>query len=292
VRKKRKRRKKSENRKKSKKTAKQSTPVAKYAADVVRDDLTLPDHGFVLPGQVVIKTWLLKNSGSQDWPEGVKIKYCGRPFNPLINGVEFDVQPLKAGEQGEVKVMVQAPPSSGVYRSRWRLFLPNSDTRYGPPLKCHVQVVEDNSEQPSSPVKQEKPKQQKLEQLNQKKAAIEARLAKLDQELEFGKQGKSNAQELVEAPPVLLQEDQEAEEEKQVADSDDMDVDEQEQEIPVLSSNLEPVPQVSAPAAPAFPYDNQLVLLLSMGFNRADSVRLLVEHKGDVNTVVNHLLQR
>jgi len=248
-----------------------------FGADVVRDDVTVEHRGYVMPG-AVIKTWLVKNTGKQDFPAGVKVKYCGPPFNPMIDGVEFDVEPLKVGEQGEVTVMVKAPPEGGLYRSRWRLFLPTG-APFGQILKCHVQVVEDsvaenananadananedvNAEAQVNDEKyenenahfaavDEQPKQQDakdekaLQKLEKQKAKLEKQKAKLDKKIakESAKEVKREKREKRQAKFQKKQEKKKAKEEAKAVAQENAPSDPSApsaQSAPVVAENTE-----------------------------------------------------
>jgi len=158
---------------------------------------------------------------------------------------------LKVGEEGEVTVMVKAPQEAGVYRSRWRLFLPTG-APFGEILKCHVQVIEDSvpekansdasanaevnaevhvneekyqDENAHFAVVDEQPKQQDakdekaLEKLEKQKAKLEKQKAKVDKKIakESAKEAKREKREKRQAKFQKKQEQKKAKEEAKAA---------------------------------------------------------------------------
>jgi len=117
---------------------------------IIKDDVTLPDKAYVLPGQVIVKTWSVKNDGKKDWPNGMKIKYHGKAFNPIVNGVEYDVPSLKINEEGDVSIMIETPKTEdnifGKQKSNWKLYLPNGKG-FGPLFHVRVYIVKEDEEQ-------------------------------------------------------------------------------------------------------------------------------------------------
>lgn len=95
---------------------------------VVKDDSTLSDEAVVLPNQILIKTWRIKNIGKKEIGNGLYVKYVGNVFNPMINGVQFpiainnDKQVLSINEETDVSVTIESPSQNGHYSSEWKIF--------------------------------------------------------------------------------------------------------------------------------------------------------------------------
>jgi len=113
-----------------------------YSVEIMNDEVTLMDKAYVLQGQTIIKTWHIKNNGNKDWPQDIKLKYCGKPFNPIINGVEFNVPNLKINEEGDISVIIETPKDFiGKQKANFRLFLNNNNETFGRLFRVRVIVV-------------------------------------------------------------------------------------------------------------------------------------------------------
>jgi len=122
-----------------------------YSVEIINDEVTLMDKAFVLSGQSIIKTWHIKNNGKKDWSQDIKLKYYGKAFNPIINGVEFNVPNLKINEEGDVSVIIETPKDFiGKQKANFRLVLNNTNKPFGPVFRVRVIVV--NNHDGESPV--------------------------------------------------------------------------------------------------------------------------------------------
>jgi hypothetical protein len=113
-----------------------SFPQAKFVADV-----TLADGSVVRPGEVIKKTWRIRNSGDQPWPKGVRIAHVGGDaFGGPIEGVEVPL--ARAGEAVNVTVPLVMPQQPGRYTSYWRMLTPHpSNSKFGHRFWVTVNVV-------------------------------------------------------------------------------------------------------------------------------------------------------
>jgi len=104
--------------------------------------------------KILVKTWHVKNNGKKDWPQGMKLKYVGPSFNPIINGVEFNVPELKINEEADISVMIEIPKLSDSIKSKqkakFRLCLPNNEGIIGCLFKIRIAII--NNEQDNVPV--------------------------------------------------------------------------------------------------------------------------------------------
>ena len=88
-------------------------------ADFVADT-TVPDGTTFTPGQTFVKTWQLKNSGSNDWGTAYAVAFVrgdqmGGPTSVPLSGT------VAAGATAEVSVSLTAPTKLGSYTGFWML---------------------------------------------------------------------------------------------------------------------------------------------------------------------------
>lgn len=82
-------------------------------------DVTIPDDTPFGPGTPFTKTWRLKNTGAQVWPEGVVLRWVDKE---QMGAPAFVPAPVaKAGESAEVSVPMVAPVALGVHRGDWQM---------------------------------------------------------------------------------------------------------------------------------------------------------------------------
>lgn len=101
-------------------------PQAKFVADV-----TLADGCTVRAGERLVKTWRVRNTGSERWPDGTRIAHVGGDsFGAPMEGV---LVPLaNAGAIVDVSVAVTMPQQPGRYTSYWRLMTPHpQNSKFG-----------------------------------------------------------------------------------------------------------------------------------------------------------------
>ncbi len=279
-----------------------------YCADLVESQITLADRAVLFPGQVVVKTWTLRNVGTKPWPENVTVEYVGRPFNALINGVKFPVKGgVQIGEEVEVSAVITAPKEGGRYGSSWRLSLPDG-TRFGQMLRCRVAVYDENGAIPSNEKRKcvnasTKKQAKKAKKLAKKQAKLESRREKLE------KQRDKIAAKLAAVSSRLEESDDEEIQEFEdmempplspaavVHDSTVFFVGGEPECLPEIASTEDEEP--SAPAMVEFPiegpapvevykYQAALDTLKSMGFTNEESLKALLNaNGGDVMRVIN-----
>jgi hypothetical protein len=102
-------------------------------------DITLPDGSEVLGGLTLIKTWLIKNNGSQDWPISTKLIFL-RGDRECSTMEEFPVASVKAGEQQEISAEIITPQKPGTYELYFQL-ADQDRACFGPRLWCKFTVV-------------------------------------------------------------------------------------------------------------------------------------------------------
>jgi len=114
-----------------------AAPQASFLKDVSYPDCTTVDAN-----AVVLKTWLLRNSGLQAWPTSTKLIFL-RGDSELTQGVmewplSTSVAPLKATN---VTAVLQAPAKPGLYAA-WFQLADEQRNVFGPRLWIKVEVVE------------------------------------------------------------------------------------------------------------------------------------------------------
>ncbi len=107
------------------------------------DDLTIPDGAEVLPGEKIIKQWLIKNTGSCNWNSSYSLQ--------LISGLALGAEkvqglyPARQSTKAILEVTFRAPDNPGRYNSWWQAY--DSDgNRFGDPFYVEISVVEKVSE--------------------------------------------------------------------------------------------------------------------------------------------------
>jgi len=114
------------------------------------ENVTIPERAVVLPGQTLIKTWRVENTGKTDWPEGSKLIFL-RGDRSMSTEEEFPVAACKAGQSIEVSAVIVTPTQQGRHTAVFRLADPER-IPFGPRLWCDV-VIPDlsgaSTEQPA-----------------------------------------------------------------------------------------------------------------------------------------------
>ncbi len=102
------------------------------------DDLNYPDGTQVKRNSILVKEWLVRNSGSCTWSDGYQVR--------LISGSEMNANPAQAliqaipGTEATVSITFIAPSASGVYRSAWQAFDPAGQP-FGDPIFIEIVIV-------------------------------------------------------------------------------------------------------------------------------------------------------
>ena len=104
----------------------------------VIEDTTVGNGEAVTPDTPFVKTWRLRNTGSQEWPEGCVIKYS-EGFRIQGDQVQIN-RTVPPNEEIDVSVQLRSPVAPGSYFSFWRLH--DSQGPFGDSLSIAVQVQE------------------------------------------------------------------------------------------------------------------------------------------------------
>lgn len=101
------------------------------------DDITIPDGAVIRPGPTG-KTWRILNDGIHDWPDGcvlvivIGFHDSNRPQGSRgIGERNVPLPALKAGEQVDVTVRLDAPADPGTYTLLYETALPGGFLRFG-----------------------------------------------------------------------------------------------------------------------------------------------------------------
>jgi len=109
------------------------------SAEIVNSNIDLADGAIVAAGQVLIKSWRVKNTGIETW-DGVTVQYRGRLFNEMVDGSSYPVETTAAGSEVTISVSIKAPLQDGKYSSSWRL-VTKDGLNFGPRLTCAINVI-------------------------------------------------------------------------------------------------------------------------------------------------------
>lgn len=99
------------------------------------------DVNSLCPGQSFMKTWRVKNTGQEPWPNNMKAKYIrGYGFSHVT---VVSVPAIGPGETTDVSIPMKAPQNFGLYQSQWRI-VTQSGVYCGSQLAIEVNVDDSN----------------------------------------------------------------------------------------------------------------------------------------------------
>jgi hypothetical protein len=113
-------------------------------------DVTVPDNTLFEKGEEFVKTWRMRNSGTEDWPADTVMVFASG--SELAKVKEVEVGAVKAGDNVEISVEMQAPDENGSFRSVWQLQV-NGKSIGGGGAYVLIRVGEP-SEEPETPAAQ------------------------------------------------------------------------------------------------------------------------------------------
>jgi hypothetical protein len=90
-----------------------------YSFDPLTVDVTILDGTAMTPGQVFVKTWKIKNTGTKAWGDGYGLIYAG--YADKMSGVPVPIGLVEVGQEVEVSVNFKAPDKVGEYTSAWQM---------------------------------------------------------------------------------------------------------------------------------------------------------------------------
>ncbi|POW13378.1 hypothetical protein PSTT_03832 [Puccinia striiformis] len=104
-------------------------------------DMNLPDGTCVSAGARFTKIWLVRNTGSEEWPVDTRIEFNGG-YHHSSQG-SFSVPAALPNEVVEVTVETMAPEESGGYMQVWRL-VRQDGIKFGDRLWINLQAISED----------------------------------------------------------------------------------------------------------------------------------------------------
>ncbi len=98
---------------------------------------TLPDGSVVSPGQSLVKTWRMQNTGTSTWGSGYQLAFISGEQMGAPDAVDVPTTP--PGGTVDLSVNLTAPTSPGQYQGYWRLRNPNG-TYFGDTIWVKIRV--------------------------------------------------------------------------------------------------------------------------------------------------------
>jgi len=128
--------------KEMKKAKKAKKSLKKFDAEVV-GHLDTDEKSVQKPGSSVVKTWKVKNTGTEAWGENTMAVFlCGNK-SLVVPGFEFlQVEPTLPGHVAYIHCMLQAPDVPGTYSLCYRLA--NMSGKFGSKMMTEFEVVAEN----------------------------------------------------------------------------------------------------------------------------------------------------
>ncbi len=159
-------------------------------------DLSVDDGSIIAPGQRIVKSWLIKNSGGVAWPKGTRV--VALPSSTFGKDVSIEVPSVPKGEGYKLSIPLVAPQQTGEHTARFQLVQPCGQA-FGHKYWVNVKV----SKFPN----QEQLKEMALRFLAEPKvvAAIQQELPTFIQEIRQGKRLSSAVEVLLKKRPELAQ---------------------------------------------------------------------------------------
>ena len=125
-----------------------------YVADVTYDDKNMTAPPVVTPGQLFVKTWRVKNTGTCTWVPGYQLAYAyGNTPAAQMNGQPVPITASVLPNQTvDLSVTLTAPSSSGTYQGFWQMKNASKQT-FGQTIYVGV-TVKDPTQPTPAPVPQ------------------------------------------------------------------------------------------------------------------------------------------
>jgi len=100
-------------------------------------DATIPDGTVVAPGTILVKQWIVQNSGDCNWDTHFRLRLIsGDALGATTDQALF---PARAGTQATLRILFTAPQEAGEYVSEWQAFDANG-TAFGKSFFIKIQV--------------------------------------------------------------------------------------------------------------------------------------------------------
>ncbi len=112
-------------------------------------DVTVPDNTQFEKGEAFVKTWRLKNSGSDAWPEDTVLAFASG--EQMTDAKQVEVGTVAAGDTVDISVDMTAPDADGTFKGIWRLYAGDTQIEGGGVMVI-IKAGEEQSTEPSAPV--------------------------------------------------------------------------------------------------------------------------------------------
>ena len=114
-----------------------SKPMNRFVMDV-----TFPDGTSVQPGSVFLKTWRIRNDGTNPWPENVVLCCAGGDYFSSPD-IALPVDSLQPGTEADITLQLSAPERTGRHVAYFRMRT-SDGVSFGQKLWADIRVVEDD----------------------------------------------------------------------------------------------------------------------------------------------------
>ncbi|HEV7214940.1 MAG TPA: N-acetylmuramoyl-L-alanine amidase, partial [Chloroflexota bacterium] len=100
-------------------------------------DVSLPDHATVSPGQTTTKIWKVANTGTTDWDSTYHLVL--QSGGTLPGTASVALPSVAPGSTAALSIPITAPDAAGDYSATWRLAAPDGHV-FGDPLWAEINV--------------------------------------------------------------------------------------------------------------------------------------------------------
>ena len=102
-------------------------------------DITIPDGTVVSPGQALVKTWRVGNTGTTTWGSGYQLVFIGGEQMGAPSAVS--IPSTAPGQEANLTVNLTAPADDGDHTGYWQLRNPQG-TFFGDKLRVSIEVAD------------------------------------------------------------------------------------------------------------------------------------------------------
>lgn len=123
-------------------------PTRPFDAKVM-DHLDLAEESVQAAGNIVLKTWKVKNTGTETWSEDTIVSFVKGSANLVVDSYAVvGVGSLAPGDVAYIRAMFQVPTTPGKYFITYRLFAPEQG-KFGQKLRTVI-IVEEQQVKPAA----------------------------------------------------------------------------------------------------------------------------------------------
>eukprot|EP01090_Pellita_catalonica_P011635 TRINITY_DN2345_c0_g1_i1.p1 TRINITY_DN2345_c0_g1~~TRINITY_DN2345_c0_g1_i1.p1 ORF type:complete len:427 (-),score=66.21 TRINITY_DN2345_c0_g1_i1:426-1706(-) len=104
--------------------------------------VSVPDGSTLAPNVTFVKTWRMRNEGSNSWKLGSKLLFVSRLRGDQMNAPEYVLIPTEVmpTQEIDISVTMRTPTAPGMYTSFWRLCTPEGK-KFGQRVWCKICVA-------------------------------------------------------------------------------------------------------------------------------------------------------